>query len=365
MVRDDTEEPETDQSEDQQDMSTVEYLRETEKEKHHLHLPLRSHHDHHHLSLRRAKHASMPASALSSSRPIASNKLGAAFRRFEAGEQVHEVEDDGIPALSPMVDVANDIIFPETAVEEVEEELSPETRREIDRRRTSAEERRVAGAAAAYRQDRSRNNGVTRQGPGTVRKVSAIQDRVNSFLAESGKAQPSRRTAEGYGRFTTTGEAQPEATPDDREVNVPSLTRRMSFGAGDDRARIQPKKEVTSKPLQTHRAPPAPTSDVLSSTVSGPTLTAVTPSRTGARPSAPPKKAHLRTATGSSIPPPRLPVSASAPAPLVDADLMDFTVIPDVDDPEADFAKRYPDVELIEQELVGSRANRPLRVRDV
>jgi len=44
---------------------------------------------------------------------------------------------------------------------------------------------------------------------------------------------------------------------------------------------------------------------------------------------------------------------------------MEFTVIADVDDPEADFAKRYPDVELIEQELVGSRANRPLRVRDV
>jgi len=358
--------PEEENSEGHEDMSTVDYLRETEKEKHHIHLPHRSHHDHPHLSLRRAKHASMPASALSGSRPIASSKLGAAFRRFEAGEQVQGLEEDDIPVLSPMVDMTNEepITFPETAVEEVEEDLTPETRREIERHHASAEERRVAEAAAAYRQDRTRNNGMSRQGPGTVRGVSAIQDRVNNFLAESGKAQPTRRTAEGYGRFTTTGEAQPEGTLDVREVSAPSHTRRRSIDSGDDRARMQPQKDVSTKPPQTSRTM---MSGALSSTASGASerLPAVTSSRTGARPSAPPKKAHLRTATGSSTHPPRLPISASAPAPLVEEDLMEFTVIPDIEDPEADFAKRYPDVELIEQELVGSRANRPLRVRDV
>lgn len=369
VIKDDAAASEEDNGGGREDMSTIDYLRETEKEKHHIHLPHRSHHDHQHLSLRRAKHASMPASALSGSRPIASNKLGAAFRRFEAGEQVQGLEDDDIPALSPMVDINNEdpITFPETAVEEDEEDLSPGTRREIERHHASAEERRVAEAAAAYRQDRTRNNGMSRQGPGTVRKVSAIQDRVNNFLAESGKAQPTRRTAEGYGRFTTTGEGQPEGTLDGREVSTPSHTRRASFGSGDDRARVQPQKDVSTKPLQTSRAPATLMSGALNSTASGTSerLPAVVSTRTGARPSAPPKKAHLRTATGSSIPPPRLPISASAPAPLVEEDLMEFTVVPDVDDPEADFAKRYPDVELIEQELVGSRANRPLRVRDV
>lgn len=366
VVKDDLEQSGMEEVEGREDMSTVDYLRETEKEHHHLHLPFRSHHDHHHLSARRAKHTSMPASAFSGSHSIASGKLGAAFKRFEAGEGNQELEDDSIPALSPMAELGDEppITIPETAVEEVEDELSLETRRELERREALAEEKRVADAAAAYRQDRSRNNGPSRQGPGTVRKVSAIQDRVNNFLAESGKSQPTRRTAEGYGRFTTTGEQSRGKTLDEREVNRPARTRRMSFESGDDGEQMRLQKEATARTPQTSKAPSRLMSGALNSTASG-TTEQVAVSRTGARPSAPPKKAHLRTATGSALPPPRLLVSQSAPAPLPAEDLMEFTAIPDADDPEADFAKRYPDVELIEQELVGSRANRPLRIRDV
>lgn len=351
-----------DQQQDDNEMSTVDYLRESEKEKHHLHLPHRSHHDHH-LSLRRSKHASMPASASAGSRSLATGKLGAAFRRFEAGETEEEGMDDGVPALSPMVDLGSEdpIKFQETAVEEVEDELSPETRREMERRHALAEERRVADAAAAYRLDRSKNDGISRGGVGSVRKVSAIQDRVNNFLNESGRRQPVRRTASGYGKYTTMNEDERERTLDEREVNIPAPSRQQASRGANESAPVkatQPSKEPSTM-MSGAIDSPAPQEAMA-------TTTKTAPLRTGAaRPSAPPKKAHLRTATGSSIPPPRLPVSASAPAPLIDEDLIEFSVVPDADDPEADFAKRYPDLERIETELVGPRANRPLRMRDV
>ena len=347
------------------EISTIEYLRETEKEKHHLPLPHRHGEHHHHLSLNRLKHASMPASALS--RPLVGSKLGAAFRRFEAGEQstsASELEEDAIPALSPMpYDESVPTISPmptlskaktlggEFAVEEVEEDLSPELRRELERRQAEAEEKRVSAAAAAYRHDRTRSQGSTLQASGTTRKVSAIQSRVDGFLAESGRSSSTKRTAEGYGRYTEVDEPRQDPQSD---IPVPGLKTSSTMGSDSDFSSTR----VSRTPA------PAPTASEASLRVS----------RNSARPSAPPKKAHLRTGTGSSTLSNETP--APKPAALVEEDLMEFTVIGDtaesgdVDDSvTADFAKRYPSLslDLVESEIASRRPTKPsgLRMRDV
>ena len=351
---------------DNNNSSTIEYLRETEREKHHIPLPHRHGEHHHHLSLNRLKHASMPASALS--RPLVASRLGAAFRRFEAGEQsasAPELEEDAIPALSPMPhDDPVPALSPmptlskaktlggEFAVEEVEEDLSPELRRELERRQAEAEEKRVSAAPAAYRHDRTRSQGSALQASGTTRKVSAIQSRVDGFLAESGRSSSTKRTAEGYGRYTEVEEPR-----QDRQSSSTSQKASSEMGSDSDFSSTK----ISRKPA------PAPSASA--------SAASLRVSRNTARPSAPPKKAHLRTGTGSSTFSSEIP--AAKPTASVEDDLMEFsTVIGDtgdagnVDDSvTADFAKRYPSLslDLVESEIASRRPTKPvgLRMRDV
>jgi AP2-associated kinase len=88
------------------------------------------------------------------------------------------------------------------------EDLPPELRRELERQQLEAEERRVAAAAAAYKNRLAdpRDKAAAQQ------KGSAIQNRVKDLLstAEAREAEAPKRTAEGYGRFT--GEDAPART---------------------------------------------------------------------------------------------------------------------------------------------------------
>ena len=260
--------------------------------------------------------------------------------------------DDSVPAISPMPTLSKaKTLGGEFAVEEVEEDLSPELRRELERRQAEAEEKRVSAAAAAYRHDRTRSQGSALQPSGTTRKVSAIQSRVDGFLAESGRSSSTKRTAEGYGRYTEVDEPRHDGQSD---IPIPGLKTSSTMSSDSDFSSTR----ISRTPV------PAPAASAASLRVS----------RSSARPSAPPKKAHLRTGTGSSTLSNEIP--AARPAPPAEEDLMEFTVIGDtgdsgdVDDSvTADFAKRYPSLslDLVESEIASRRSMKPsgLRMRDV
>jgi AP2-associated kinase len=74
-------------------------------------------------------------------------------------------------------------------------------RRELERRRLSQEEKRVASAAAEYRlRVAERGNGGRALGGREGTKAPVILNKVQSLLQENNK--PSPKTASGYGRFT-------------------------------------------------------------------------------------------------------------------------------------------------------------------
>ncbi|KAI4252483.1 MAG: hypothetical protein LQ352_004263, partial [Teloschistes flavicans] len=158
------------------------------------------------------KRASMPSISLSGTKNLLAGRFGEAFRRFETN-----ANDDSFPSptLSPDQEEYN--LTPIAGSEATDgrsddghtydetEPVPPEVRRELERRRLSQEEKRVAEAGAAYRQ-RLAEGGGGRKGPGdgpVNPRAASIQSKVKSLLDESGRGSPSpTKKPEGYGRFT-------------------------------------------------------------------------------------------------------------------------------------------------------------------
>jgi AP2-associated kinase len=168
----------------------------------------------------KAHRKSLPSISLSGTKNILAGKFGDAFRRFEG----HSSASQDPRSPSPPHDdepVRGRVLTPiagseatgtsghsddEYAIDETQE-LSPEVRRELERRRLSQEEKRVAAAAAEYKLRLQQGA----QAP--ANKGAAIQNRVKELLDGTKEIQASR-TAEGYGRFTdvtTTGDRPPIA----------------------------------------------------------------------------------------------------------------------------------------------------------
>ncbi|KAL8688213.1 MAG: hypothetical protein Q9218_005819, partial [Villophora microphyllina] len=159
------------------------------------------------------KRASMPSISLSGTKNLFAGRFGEAFRRFETN-----ANDDPFPppTLSPDQEGYN--LTPIAGSEATDgrsddghaydetEPVPPEVRRELERRRLSQEEKRVADAGAAYR-ERFAEGGDGRRGPadGPVNpRAASIQSKVKSLLDESGRGSPSpTKKPEGYGRFTS------------------------------------------------------------------------------------------------------------------------------------------------------------------
>ncbi|KAI5288354.1 hypothetical protein KEM54_005270 [Ascosphaera aggregata] len=93
--------------------------------------------------------------------------------------------------------------------------LSPEVRREIERRRALLEEKRVAAAAAEYRRRFDRNQPASFQGsnaaglprrysglPAGATNTKVIQNKVQSLLCNENRRPPPKKTATGYGKYT-------------------------------------------------------------------------------------------------------------------------------------------------------------------
>ena len=340
---------------------------------------------------RHIKRASMPSVSLSGTKSLLAGRFGEAFRRFETNTGASEQRsssrspvrgDDLTPiAGSEATDGRSD---DGNALEE-SEEIPPEMRRELERRRLSQEEKRVADAGAAYRQRLAEGGDEgKRRRVGQNNKAASIQSKVQSLLDESGRGSPSpTKTASGYGRFTDSSNEQPIRQP--QPIQPPRTTSRQTPTQLSDGSNSQTRSKPKAlpdmpptigrpNPSLSSRAPPlqnqprhsAPPIEQPFTRPNGPPKPQPKPQtlRTGDRP---PSAAKPPSLVARKPLPPRLQQQQSLP----DASSLDAVD----DDWETTFSKRYPDLsglEMVETEIdsgVGSTGapgrGREMRVRDV
>ncbi|KAF9886923.1 hypothetical protein FE257_010664 [Aspergillus nanangensis] len=286
------------------------------------------------------KRSSLSTLSLSGTKNLFGGRFGEAFRRFEHTNQESKVQSPAAEDHSKQMPSVVAMEYTETPAEFTDDEtddISPEMRRELERRRLSQEEKRVANAAAEYRRH------VAERGEGGYSSRSnAIQNRVQSLLEESQKPPPPPKTATGYGRFTEESQPALQAKQPDppRATPNPRLNTRSagpSYPPQHGQASSSPVKDrwetiPTGLPRQ----------ETAASSAYAPTQT----QRTGGRPpAAPPKPKSLR-AGGA----PELPRGISHErTPTVQA-----TPTTPGDDWEATFSRRYPSLsglEMVETEI--------------
>ncbi|KAG8534042.1 uncharacterized protein KY384_000885 [Bacidia gigantensis] len=364
----------TDEAKDDKINSNVEYLKAVEVEdaskKKEKRLSSGSKH---------IKRANLPSVSLSGTKNLLAGRFGEAFRKFETNNGPQDVPLLDSPTrpneLTPIAgSEATDGRSDDGRVEEETEEVSPEVRRELERRRLSEEERRVTDGAAAYK--------LRVAGGGEIRpsgKAASIQSKVKTLLDESGRASPSPTKAPpGFGRHAPSLDTRPQTSgdlpPRSSSIQPSSLTAlpgsNLSTSRTDPRVDPRPQKPPNFNPPRLSTAATAPPSTNIpasapQSQVGGPSLTS-RPSgppkpkpqpkpqalRTGDRPPqspAKPKPSSLASrkplATSSAQPPP--PSTQSQPSTTA------YDGAPD-DDWETNFSKRYPDLsglEMVETEI--------------
>lgn len=302
------------------------------------------------------KRSSLPSMSLSGTKNLLAGKFGDAFKRFEGNNPASQGPRTPSPLnelerrdLTPIAgSVATDGRSDDGHVLEDADDLSPEQRRELERRRLSMEEKRVANAAAEYRKRLEERGGAPMpKSIGGVSRATSIQNKVKNLLDEA-QHSPPKRTAEGYGRFT---ENRPPSQS--RQFEQPSSTESLPAG------------NVARKPIAQSivhpRTVPVPENPPLNypKPRSQPSPAALYKSSTG-RPSAPPKPLHLNSvSTGGARP--ASPHTGSAASvigsrPRVEA-RPDMTQ-QEKEDYIADFSKRFPSlsgIELVETEIQKDR----------
>ncbi|KAK5069874.1 Ark- serine/threonine protein kinase [Lithohypha guttulata] len=232
--------------------SDIEFLRarEEEERERHKHMKRLSGSKGHH-----QKRSSLPSVALSGTKNLLQGRFGEAFRKFETagGERSHNQQHDRTPPHSPTAEEhhiltpiagseATDLSDDRRGLDETEE-LPPELRRELEKQKLEAEERRVERAAAEYRQ---RVAGKTSAPPLISTKAASIQNRVQSLLNQNDRS-PSK-TATGYGRFTAeTLQSEPTPLPDQRDskpISAPASAIDLQAQGRMQRPMAPPKPQV-------------------------------------------------------------------------------------------------------------------------
>lgn len=290
----------------------------------------------------------------SGSKSMFAGKFGDAFKRFEQ----HPQPSARTPSpqkeldrrdLTPIAgSVATDGRSDDGHLHD-EEDMSPEKRREMERRQLEEEERRVELAQAEYRQRKAAQpSSGSRPAPppkpagGSARAIS-IQNRMQSLLDESQKA-PVQRTAQGYGVYSDTAHAATRVEKDLPEIPRKPIAAKPRPAAPSSEQNIVVNKlrHPNTDPLPVGRSMPA-----------------------AGKPPAPRKPVHLNNKpTGSTSP----TKQASAPPPdtreqLVGVDVpgqpaLDMTR-KERDDYLADFSKRFPSlssIEMVETEISADAA---------
>lgn len=321
----------------------------------------------HRRSISQSKHTkrSSLSSITSNTKNIVKGKFGDAFRKFESNSPSVSERGRAEPPLTPTdqgIDSRGKTLTPiagseatggasddERAIDETQD-LPPEVRRELERRRLSQEERRVEAAAAEYRKKLA-EEGKGKAGP---TRASTIQNRVKNLVAESQKQAPVNRTAEGYGHYTDTGKPLPTRPQDSNGARQPPVIARKPVAlpqqnTPSDLTYAKPRSNITQPPTSSS-APPA-----AQRTATG-----------GPRPPPPSKPKALRTGgasdfAGTGNPSPvkanarEKPLPPAGGPPNEGADEADW----DMDS----FSKRYPSLsglEMVETEIPARG-----RVRDV
>ncbi|KAJ5246515.1 hypothetical protein N7468_001498 [Penicillium chermesinum] len=279
------------------------------------------------------KRTSLTGLTISGGKSLLGGRFGEAFRRFEQDKfsSTEDVpsQDTLIPGLtSGKIPSENYSAYEETALEEVDgDDISPEMRRELERRRLSQEEKRVANAAAEYRRRVAEGELGGRAGAEGLRS-RAIQSRVQTLIGETNKAAVSR-TATGYGRYTDTGNLQ--AKPGDVQASVTGTAVSQTTGP------VYGGRNNLPTPVSRRDGASAPAGIPQTTTSSAPRPGLVP------RPAAPPKPKNLRVGTGDLSQPAEASVSQdrSPSVPRSAAQGEDW---------EADFSKRFPSLSGLEVE---------------
>lgn len=292
------------------------------------------------------KRSSLSSLSLSGTKTLLAGRFGDAFRRFE-----HNTHHESKSSRSPSPDDAHKRLTPITGSEvtdlsddgrggnDNEDDISPEMRRELERRRLSQEEKRVANAAAEYRR-RLAERGEGNRGP-EIPKAPAIQNKVQSLLQENNKPPPPK-TATGYGRFTDSNvalQAKQFESRSEQQYTASVVSRNTGPAYGEeDRPKLPPRNN-NNKEL-----PGVPGGLLKQQTASGTLPPAV--QRTGQqRPTAPPKPSNLRTGGQSET---------SATSGHGHGSSLPGTPTSPSEDWEASFSRRYPSLsglELVETEI--------------
>jgi AP2-associated kinase len=270
-------------------------------------------------SHKHSKRTSLSTLSLSGTKTLFAGRFGDAFRRFEQSNPDKSPSATAEEAAKPLPSVTTSEV-PDYAADlsgdESNEDISPEMRRELERRRLSQEEKRVAVAAAEYRRR------VAEQGEGGARVVgtdgprsSAIKNRVQTLLGQSNKPPP-QKTATGYGRYTDESSA---AALQAKQTEGPPVSRPGTRGGATSSAQEQ----QSGRPASASRQETA---------------------RTGSRPMAPPKPKGLRVGgpdMGRSSGEERSPTAQATPS-------------SPGEDWEASFSRRFPSLsglEMVETEI--------------
>lgn len=244
-----------------------------------------------------AKHGSLSS--------IVKGKFGDAFRRFEHNKSEQDRDHPPLTPTDQLIDPkANNMSLTPIAGSEATggfsdddrsaigetQELSPEVRRELERRRLSEEERRVEAAAAEYRERlAAQASGKPKVAPS---KASTIQNRVKNLLDESCKTAPVNRTAEGYGKYTDNGKPLPLRPQDQSGMRQPPTIARKPVTMSTQQQQppqSQPQDLQYTKPssIRPNMPPPIPSSSA------PPAVNLRAPS--GPAPRLPPKPKALQT----------------------------------------------------------------------
>ena len=349
---------------DRQISSDMEFLRKMEsedssKKRHHRRVSSGSKH---------TKRSSMPSISLSKTKHNLAGKFGDAFRRFEgnaghSGPKSPEATEENsyLSSTRELTPIAgseatgstrgdDDLRIDET------EDLSPEVRRELEKRILEQEERRVEAATAEYRK-RMADGG--RSTPGGSAKASSIQNRVRNLLDDA-EARPGQKTAQGYGRFTKDQNSREESQSQkarqiDTAYGSTSIKPSATLGNAHQQPQHRTKPQIAS--ILPSLSVPAP---VPASTPPAPQRTDAS-IRAVAPPKPSPKPVALRTGSGVDKPLPGVPAkrsplspppgAKSATASTNEVQRLDGTT---EDSWEADFSKRYPSLsglEMVERQV--------------
>lgn len=305
---------------------------------------------------RHNKRASMPSISLSGTKSLLAGRFGDAFRRFETnpggpGQRGRSPspkrgESDLTPiAGSEATDGRSDDGY---GLEETEP-ISPEIRRELERRRLSQEEKRVSDAGTAYRQKFTEKIDDDRAVPseGLVSsRAASIRSKVKTLLDENGRVSPSKHDRD-IGRFASQpplpkppAQADSSSRPVSRQQ--PISRKPLNNAPPQPPMKPSPVLPVPDQTLPSHKPHPTSTSSA------PPTIERPFP-----RPNAPPKPHALRTGNSREEPPPAKPAALagktlSQPMPNM------TTPTAASQDWETNFSKRYPalsSLEMVETEI--------------